>query len=55
MDEQVYLDEILALQKEVAQLRRDNARLLSILKKYINKELKQKKTWTRARKHITLS
>lgn len=41
MDEQVYIDEILELQKEVARLRRDNARLLSILKKYINKELKQ--------------
>lgn len=54
MDEHVYLDEILSLQKEVAQLRKDNARLLSLLRKYINKELKQK-TWTRARKHITLS
>lgn len=43
MDEQVYLDEILSLQKEVAQLRKDNARLLSILRKYINKELKQKR------------
>lgn len=35
MDEQVYLDEILSLQKEVAQLRKDNARLLSLLRKYI--------------------
>lgn len=43
MDEQVYLDEILELQKEVAQLRKDNAQLLSILKKYISKELKQKR------------
>lgn len=43
MDEQVYLDEILSLQKEVVQLKRDNARLLLILKKYIDKELKQKR------------
>lgn len=34
MDEQVYLDEILALQKEVERLKRDNAQLLLILRKY---------------------
>lgn len=45
MNEQVYLDEILALQKEVERLREDNARLLSILHKYIDKELKQKRNY----------
>lgn len=44
MYEQVYLDEILELQKEVARLKQDNARLLSILRKYISKELKELKT-----------
>lgn len=44
MDEQVYLEEILRLQKEVAQLKKDNVRLLSILRKYISKELKELKT-----------
>ncbi len=44
MDEQVYLEEILRLQKEVAQLKKDNVRLLSLLRKYINKELKELKT-----------
>lgn len=43
MDEQVYLDEILELQKEVAQLRKDNAQLLSILRKYIRKDLEKRK------------
>lgn len=42
MDEQVYLDEILSLQKEVAQLRKDNAQLLSLLRKYI-KRIKTKR------------
>lgn len=36
MNEQVYLDEILSLQKEVERLRQDNARLLSLLRKHIN-------------------
>lgn len=43
MSEQVYFDEILELQKEVMRLRQDNARLLLILRKYINKELRQKR------------
>lgn len=43
MSEQVYLDEILELQKEVMRLRQDNVRLLLILRKYINKELRQKR------------
>lgn len=43
MDEQVYLDEILELQKEVEWLRRDNAQLLRILRKHINSKLKTKK------------
>lgn len=40
MDEQVYLEEIYSLQKEVSRLRRDNARLLAMLRKYIDNELK---------------
>ena len=43
MSEQVYLDEILELQKEVARLKCDNVRLLSLLREYINKELRQKR------------
>lgn len=40
MDEKVYIDEILELQKESSRLKQDNVRLLSLLREYINKELK---------------
>lgn len=43
MSEEVYLNEIAALQKEVELLKQDNARLLSMLRKYINNDLKQNK------------
>lgn len=38
MDEQVYLDEIMGLQKEIARLRKDNARLLIKLREYYERE-----------------
>lgn len=39
MDEKIYIDEILELQKEVSRLKQDNVRLLFLLREYINNEL----------------